>query len=439
MNSQLDYRAIATFCAIGFFLDDDTYYLEDKFRFNASASGKWLGDFQKFNWYYDPKPISLEDATKQFSELLDRVVDKQVGERNVILPLSGGLDSRTLASSLHKLGKKVTGFSYQFPNGVEETKYAKQIAKVCGFPIETRTVPEGYLWNKIDELALLNHCYTDFTHPRQMAFANEVGKQGEVICLGHWGDVLFDGSGVPDDISFEKQVDKVLQKIIKKGGADLAEDLWKTWELEGRWIDYFRERVSRLLKSIPIENSANARIRAFKSRYWATRWTAANFTIFEKSNPVIAPFYDTRFCDFICKIPESILNSRQIQIQYLLKYAPDLARITWQAKRPYNLFNYHNNTTPWNLPFRVYDKFYRSLKGMVGQKWIQRNWEIQFQGKSNESNLYSHLQELVKHDLIPGSIIQKYYNLFLQSDPVKYAHPVSMLLTVSLFSKYKKA
>ena len=45
---------------------------------------------------------------------------------------------------------------------------------------------------KIDKIAEINLCQSDFVHPRQMAVIDQVSKLGEIIISGQWGDVLFD-------------------------------------------------------------------------------------------------------------------------------------------------------------------------------------------------------------------------------------------------------
>lgn len=436
MKKELDWPAIATFCAFGFFLDDDTYYKDEKFRFDTSTpDGRWLDAFARFNWHHRPGNSSLDAAVSEFARLFEEIIDEQTGGKRVILPLSGGLDSRTQAAALKRLDKKVHAFSYRFAGGIDETAYARRIASVCGFPLETWTVPGGYLWERIRELAELNGCYTDFTHPRQMAFAGSYGKLGDVFSLGHWGDVLFDGSGVDERLPVDGQVDAILKKFIKKGGQMLAEDLWKSFGLPGDWTGYIRDRVRQLLIRIPVENHAGARIRAFKSRYWATRWTAANFAVFSHERPVAAPYFDTRMCAFICTVPEELLSGRKIQIGYLRKYAPALAGIPWQAHRPFNLFNYHLDRAPLNLPYRAVNKILRGVRKLSGTKHVMRNWELQFLGEKNDGLLAKHL--FVPESIVPAEVVKKYYDAFTGGAHVPYAHPLSMLLTLSVFSAQK--
>ena len=356
--------------------------------------------------------------------------------KKVILPLSGGLDSRTQACGLSHIGAEVNAYSYSFFGGHDETRYSKKIASVFNFPFEAWQVPTGYLWDTIEKLAQMNGCYSEFTHPRQMAFIEKYAAMGDVFSLGHWGDVLFDDMGIPDDLSVENQVEILLKKVLKKGGLALATSLWKEWNIEGDFKDYLYERLKDLLVKINIPESANAQIRAFKSLYWAPRWTSTNLSIFESQRPISLPYYDNRMCQFICTVPEKYLAKRQIQIEYLKMRNSKLAEITWQSQKPFNLYNYHLNKTPYNLPYRIFDKVKRTINP---QKFIQRNWELQFLGAENEKQLQNWLFNNPKmNDILDSTITKDFYQKFKTIDDVYYSHPVSMLLTLSLFFKNKE-
>ena len=260
---------------------------------------------------------------------------------------------------------------------------------------------------------------------------------GDLFCLGHWGDVLFDDMGVPDNLPFQQQVDVVLKKILKKGGPELAKALWLAWGIDGNFNDYMRARVEQLLQEIDIPHSANARIRAFKSMYWAPRWTSVNLSIYESVCPITLPYYDNRMCEFICTVPEKHLAGRQIQIEYLKSCAPQLAAITWQDHRPFNLYNYHWNRSPWNLPFRFLDKWQRVLNHLNGKKLIQRNWEMQFLGRENKAQLKIRLFDNYLNSFIPKIVLDQFWNAFWQVNQVHYSHPLSMLLTFCTFLNNK--
>ena len=436
-KKNLDYKAICVFSALGFFLDDDTFYLEQKVLkpgCDCEFEGKQLRSQRPyFEWHYSPKERDFEDIVSEFGALFETIITEQTKDKKVILPLSGGLDSRTQAVALAQLGVEVQAYSYSFQDGLNESDFGKQIAEACGFPFQDFTVPEGYLWPCVEDLARINGCYSEFTHPRQMAFITQYAAMGDVFSLGHWGDVLFDDMGVPEDMPFELQVDLLIKKVVKKGGLELATSLWHLWGMEGCFEAYLRSRISALHKSIPITKSANARIRAFKSLYWAPRWTSVNLSVFEAVRPVTLPYYDNRMCEFICTVPERYLAGRQIQIAYIKQRLPEVARIAWQDHRPFNLYNYHKNKMPFNLPFRVFNKLKRSLQL---KPYVTRNWELQFVSKTNAIHLEAFLFNAdMEAQGLSKSKISRFYEAFKTQDAVTYSHPVSMLLTLSLFFK----
>lgn len=434
-KNNLDYKAICVYTALGFFIEDDTFFETQKALLPAHDyvldENKIVSKEPYFKWNYNPKERSFDKVVDEFSHLFETIIEDQVRDKKVILPLSGGLDSRTQAVALHYLKKEVHSYSYSFQNGLNESGYGKKIANTCNFPFSDLTIPNGYLWQKVEKLAELNGCYSEFTHPRQMAVIEELAKMGDVFSLGHWGDVLFDDMGVVDDLSFESQIDVLYKKVIKKGGLEVANLLWQAWQIEGRFEDYLRERLSALLGKIAIAESANAQIRAFKSLYWAPRWTSTNLSVFESVKPITLPYYDNRMCEFICSVPEKYLAGRQIQIEYIKRRNPKIAKIEWQQHRPFHLYNYHLNKVPYNLPYRIYSKLLRTVNP---KKFIQRNWELQFLGKQNEQHLEAYLFQNEKmHEIVPKEVVASIYKKFQQEDAVYYSHPLSMLLTLSLF------
>jgi hypothetical protein len=439
-KTTLDQKAICVFAAAGFFLDQDTYFKEQKALKPAHEyqidEDVIISAKPYFKWHYSPIERPFEQIVQEFAALFEKIIDEQVGDRKVILPLSGGLDSRTQAAGLFHLKKDVQSYSYEFENGLNETYFAEKIAKVCQFPFKKWSIPKSYLWKNIERTASINQCYTEFTHPRQVAVLDKLSDMGDVFCLGHWGDVLFDDMHVDDNLSFESQVELMSKKVLKKGGLLLGIELWKSWQLEGDFESYLKNRISVLLQEINIPTSANAQIRAFKSLYWAPRWTSINFSYFESVAPVTLPYYDNRMCEFICSVPEKYLAGRQLQIAYLKMRNPTLAKIAWQDHHPFNLYNYHLNKAPLNYPFRAYAKF---KKEFLIKNSVVNNYENQFMGAENDKQLKKWLfeNEAYKYFVDP-ELTEEIYKHFKGNEFLKYSHPISTLLTFSLFAKINK-
>ncbi|WP_242117957.1 asparagine synthase-related protein [Aestuariivivens sediminicola] len=437
---ELHLEAICVFVAIGFFLDQDTYWKDKVVLAPASYhdiddQGFLICSKPWFRWHSTPSISDFTEALEAYSDLFEDIIAKQSKGKQVILPLSGGLDSRTQAVALHRLKREVFSYSYEFQQGYPETKIARKIAEVCDFEFEGYTIPKGYLWSVLDRLFELNGGYSDFTSPRQMAVVDYLEGKGEVFSLGHWGDVLFDSMQLPS-LSEGEQVEVLMSKLLKRGGPELAQSLWQHWGLSGEFMDYFRSRISALLSKINIENT-NAKLRTFKSLYWAPRWTTVNLSVFGSLAPITLPFYDDAMCQFICSLPENMLSNRKLQIAYIKHKMPELAKISWQNHRPFHLYNYNLNRVPYNLPYRGLKKIQRIMTTLTGKPYVQRNWELQFLGDANRVHLLKHINGDRFFEFIPKDIVLAYCDTFYKNKALEHAHPINMLLVLSQFYKYQ--
>src|SRR5690606_197541 len=103
-QQTLDYKAICVFAALGFFLDDDTFYTEQKALRPATEyqieNEKITSQKPYFNWYYNPVERPLQHIVQEFAQLFERIIAEQTTNQKVILPLSDGSDSRTHADAL---------------------------------------------------------------------------------------------------------------------------------------------------------------------------------------------------------------------------------------------------------------------------------------------------------------------------------------------------
>ncbi len=435
VEDELDYKAICIFAATNFFLEGDTHFkgkkclqpgtiyeIEDEIIISQKS---W------FEWTYNPRNVSFNEVLDEYTELLDRITEDQLKGKRVILPLSGGLDSRSQAAVLSNRND-VYSYSYEYPNGVKETRIAEKVAKAGGLQFQKYIISKGYLWDNIESIAELLDYSADVTSPRQASVVDALKDKGDILYLGHWGDVLFDDMGVLESISFDELVATLRKKIVKKGGLMLAESLWQAWGLSGSFEDELTQRLEDLLREIKISNN-NARVRAFKSMYWAPRWTSVSLSVFSDVLPVALPYYDDRMCKFITTVPEEYLAGRKIQIEHVKKKSPSMASVPWQPFAPYNLYNYNRYTSLTNLFRRGGKKMVRVARR---KDLIQRNWEIQFLGEQNDTNLKRWLFENDKFNaFIPKELSRQFYDNFKTGDKVANFHPVSTLLTLSLFAK----
>jgi asparagine synthetase B (glutamine-hydrolysing) len=433
----LDLEAICAFVSVGYFMSDSTYFkgcrsLPPASEVKLDEEGCIVGADRFFEWHHSPRDISLDQAVGEFAELLETILSENEDSRWTI-PISGGLDSRTLVAASQHLGRRFVGYSYSFRDGHDETMYGRWMSETGGFEFHPYTVERGSLWNDIEKLARINQCYSDFTHPRQFAVYDELKSLGGTFLLGHWGDVLFDDMHLPEGISLERTFDIHFERIIKKGGLALGKRLWEDWGLVGDLEEYLRESLRSVFNRIDIKENT-PKLRALKSWTHAIRWTNTNLAVFREFGPNVYPYMDDRMVEFICTVPEKWLAGRRIQIEYIKMRSPRLARIPWQSHHPFNLYNHHLDRPPLNLPIRAFKKTKSILRGKTV---TSRNWEIQFLGPENEGRLRGMLTDDYRFsEWIPHGITGDFLEAFLTERTPDTYHPVSMLLTLSAFHRY---
>jgi hypothetical protein len=439
---DLDYESICIWAAIGFYLGESTFYrglkvCQPGYEYVLDNNRRVLEKREWFAWYHEPENVSLPEVVDEFADHLSTISHSALDGKRVILPVSGGLDSRTLASALRNRND-VHAFSYEyFRPLVKETQFAKKVAEAAGFGFEAFQIPTGYLWSHLDSLAKANGCYCEFTHARPAPVLAQVAGKGDIFCLGHWGDVLFDGSHVECSTN-DELTEIVKKKIVKKGGLELASSLWAHWGLPGGFEPFLRERIYHYLARIRIE-SPPAKLRAFKSLHWAPRWTAANLGIFTQFKPVFLPYFQEEMCRLVCKTSEDLLSGRQVQIEYLKKYAPDLAAIPWQKYAPYNLYSFHLYHTLRDFPRRGISWMKSQFQRAFNKPMTTMNWQSQFLGLRNQASL----KEVLTRDanftrLVSKPIIEDFYERFTRIDSTYYSHPISMLVTLASFVRLRE-
>jgi hypothetical protein len=176
-------------------------------------------------------------------------------------------------------------------------------------------------------------------------------------------------------------------------------------------------------------------IKALKTEQWSARWTTASLRMYQSAAFPRLPFYDTRLTDFFCTVPTRYVAGRRLQIEYLKRHAPDLARVPWQETGR-DLFS-DGSFAPLALAGRAARKARRRL---TGRRVIERNWEVQFLSDDGRAALRDWLLRPGRqlHEFVPVAAIRDLLDAF-ERDPwgqrrgaaPKPAYAVSALLTLS--------
>lgn len=180
-------------------------------------------------WSLPQSPdLNLSDiaALENFSELFEDAVRIRFrADREIALTLSGGIDSSAIAVAASRVNKcSIRAFTSHFPEHpeIEESHYAKIVAKSCGFEHEL-VQPDLYDLDK-DERELTKHqelLYVNFSILVNWAIQRKIRSRDIALILtGQGGDELFLGYErylVPNILSKLNNPVRLTREILGSG------------------------------------------------------------------------------------------------------------------------------------------------------------------------------------------------------------------------------
>jgi asparagine synthase (glutamine-hydrolysing) len=452
---ELDWEGLTGFFTFGFFPQDRTYFKDTRILRPAThmvfdKSGRLLHQSRYWDWKYEPdEKRSFDDSVSEFGKTLNDILIDLTRNGRIAVPISGGLDSRTVAAIItHKtpnsvgngskdmeiwgdIQPRLWAYSYGYTDYSSESYIGSRVGSTRGIPFKRLTIP-AYLFDRLDSVLASVEGFQEVTSTRQAAIVDVIASQADYLLAAHWGDVWMDDMGLSDldqrDLKNDTILDHALYKVKKKGSEWLLEHLCQP-RLGGEKAEVLlRDLVNEELNRVKHIDEPDFRVKAFKTEQWSFRWTSASLRMFQPGAFPRLPFYDNRMVDFSCTLPTRFVGGRRLQIEYLKRYHPDIARITWEVSDS-SLFYYQYYDT-WLLPKRAWKKFWRVVSG---RRHIGRNWEVQFLNSKGKSGLHEWLlrQGLKIHEFISPRLIKSLIDeLFIQPTAAN-GYALSQLLTFS--------
>ena len=434
----LDWDGLGGFFTFGFFLGSQTYWddlqiLQPASHLVLDQHGNLISEEKTWTWHHEADMnLSYDDAIEDFGQLFNAVIRDQVRDKAVAVPISGGLDSRSTLVPLSVAdcggAARLIPFSYGYGEDSIETKIAKQLAHKRDLPLQTWTI-QPFLFDQVEPILGQIEGFHDLTLPRQAFVIDRLEEEASHVLAAHWGDVWLDDMGFLDQelpLSNAALASKLSGKFTKKGSGQLL-NLFKDF-LPQTHLEDNASKIMDQLRLMEQIQDVDFKVKAWKTQSWSFRWTLASLRVYQAGLFPLLPFYDNRMADFFCRIPSHMVSGRHLQIDYLKRFAPELAHITWQ-KFGANLYNYQYFNT-WLLPKRAYQKLTRLI---TGKQIISRNWEVQFLTERGRAGLRKWLLEpgLKIHNYVSKKQLADYLKEFYAVPDAGNGYAVSMLLTFS--------
>jgi len=216
------------------------------------------GDF-----FEDPASDLIILLNRVFTRAFKRLI-KSVGERTILVPLSGGLDSRLIIAMLKRLGhKKVIAFSYG-KKGNKESAKSRSMAEKVGYPwifidYTGRMWRECYNGREFDEYLKYADGLSSLPHIDDWPAVRELKKRrmipdDTVFVPGHTGDFISGGHIPPSYLDYiHMDKNRLIESITKKHYR--INDLKKAPENLRRRI---RRRIENHLPKLPVDDIEKA-------------------------------------------------------------------------------------------------------------------------------------------------------------------------------------
>ena len=429
-NYDYDEFGLLGFFAFGFFPQNRTYYknvriLRPSTHEIFNSSGKLISSKRYWNWSFQPDhQRSYEDTVTELASLLREVMTDLCQNGKIAIPISGGLDSRSAIAA--SPDRDLWSFSYGYTSDSTETKIAREIAAARNIRFEAFTI-KPYLMELLPYITEAVEGFQDLTQTRQAAVNDQLRSNADYVIAAHWGDVWLDAFGLPEKQTEDQMISHAMKKFRKKGSNWLLENVCPSFIKNESYENILTQMMRDELRNLNSIHDADFWLKALKTEQWSFRWTISSLRAYQLAVFPRLPFYDTRLIDFFNTVPSSFVKHRRLQIDYLKRFAADLARISWQVYDA-NLFHYQHFKT-WLLPKRVFRKAQRAISRAPV---YQRNWEMQFLSESGRKNLRQYLCNgpgFKVEQFVSAQKIDTLLNEFFASPSPETGYPVSMLLT----------
>jgi hypothetical protein len=429
---SLDWEAITGFCGFGFYPGDRTMFTDVRILRPATwtvfnESGDVIESRSYWNWSYQPEQRADADLVDEFDDIWSRSLEVQLDDVVGVIPLSGGLDSRTVfataAPARATNGGRVRALTYGYGSDSPEIRIARQVAAARGVRADEFVIGP-YLFNELDAIGGAIEGFSTMSGARQASVRNPLAAMGERVVGGHWGDVWFDtaGGNAQGDL-----VDLALAKFTKSGSGWLLEHLCEPHLDKRPPGDVLRDFVREELVRLPDLGDRDMTLKVLKTEQWSFRWTLASVRAYQLALPVLLPFYANEVIDFFLRVPSQQHAGRRLQTSYLRRRHPDLAQITWQQT---GMSLFERSWEPaLGLLHRVVRKAERSVRR---HRVLERNWEVQFLSGDAPQRLREHLlqPQTPLADIVDLKLVSQLIDEFLRVPNGANGYTVDALLTL---------
>lgn len=333
---RLDEDAIAAFLRLGFFLDDDTPFDGIK-AFPPGSCAQWDGERLQIDTRERDSPatpsVSVRDHMQAYAGLFADAMARRKAQGPVLLPLSGGRDSRhvlfELCRSERPPSRCITA-ELPPPRSNEDMVVARELCRRFSIPHETVVQGSAHIQAAARKNLLTSYCCDE--HTWAMPLVDRINREQATLYDGIGGDVLSAGL-----FSTEHRVRLARAGRAEELAVDLLGDNEAGWRValtpksQDRYA--FDRAVATVAASVRPHLDTPNPIASFF--FWnRTRREIAlySFGMYRNDSVVFAPFLDHALFDYLMGLPAELLLDKQFHTRTIEAAYPEWSSLRYTLR-----------------------------------------------------------------------------------------------------------
>ena len=387
----VDDRSVADFFSIGYILGNKTFFKEVELLPPASIMTYSKGaisneQYWDFDFNENRENYPEEYYIDKLSKLILQSVERQMkGNHRIGIPLSGGLDSRTIVASIHGKYYPLHTFTFGKPN-CDDVRFAQSVSKKLG-------ALHHFFDFKPDDLTLYAEKAVNITdgmlnciHAHRMQTYNEIRSLMDVVLGGYVGDAIM-GNFLIEDPDENMDDFQTFKRLCDYISVDLLKNLFNDeyFPIFNKNLNLSKDYILQIGKNIDTK-STNNRLMYYNLRERQRRFILTGSILTRNSLEFRTPFLDNDLIDFILTVPTTFKINKHLYKKMILTTFPQLADIPYQAtglpldatkfsiKTYFLLFKkimYKINRTTFKFEFLINPKGYADYN-----EWIRKNRKL---------------------------------------------------------------
>ena len=335
-RGEVDQEAMAEFFSFGYVLGDKTLVKGIKLLPSASiftySNGK-MEINQYWNWNQIKKTDVINDEDEIVGELgrlwLQAVERRMKGDGRIGLFLSGGLDSRAIASAI-STNYPIHAVTFG-KSDCDDYKIAKKVCERLGIKHHFVEITEERWFSNLEKVVYLTDGLLNVIHEHSLDAIDTAKKCFEVLLDGFAGDLVVGGSYLRKEFLNNKAVNEHYIRVISQIDTKIP------IEKEGEFYS------SRILDKV---HGTSQRAVRDEIKHWVKdsessdyfflnnhvrRFTLTGMICTQTKLETSKPFFDNDFIEFVYSLPNELRFNHYIYNKMLLKFFPKTFKhIPWQ-------------------------------------------------------------------------------------------------------------